>query len=385
LKIPSGAACCAPLESNVKPRGVILYFSGALITFSVLFSRPIAAQNLTLEGQTGGFLTPTAYVVYAEKGQFFSHPAVGFHFIDASKVIGNIETLSITESFASRAEAGYTRSIHQFGDSGPSTTVMANAVLGSTSSASAVAVTPDFSQLWHFNGMNVFHGKVVIFKDGQFGRWMPGIAVGGVVRTNDKFVTGAAGQQAVLLYDQYCINTKACTPVAVPAVKAYTNGDVYIAVTKTWAKKPVPFLANIGWKATNATIFGIGGQSTRFGGRFFGGLGIPLPISHGLVAVPSMGFTQEPRTAKGLGPSAPAGIPFVGGKADLPTTLDYAVRVTQREHPHFAFDIGIGQVAGDIGTIPSLTYLPAPYPSVVYVPVDLQARKVMGLGLSYRY
>ena len=369
----------------MKPRGVILYFSGALITFSVLFSRPIAAQNLTLEGQTGGFLTPTAYVVYAEKGQFFSHPAVGFHFIDASKVIGNIETLSITESFASRAEAGYTRSIHQFGDSGPSTTVMANAVLGSTSSASAVAVTPDFSQLWHFNGMNVFHGKVVIFKDGQFGRWMPGIAVGGVVRTNDKFVTGAAGQQAVLLYDQYCINTKACTPVAVPAVKAYTNGDVYIAVTKTWAKKPVPFLANIGWKATNATIFGIGGQSTRFGGRFFGGLGIPLPISHGLVAVPSMGFTQEPRTAKGLGPSAPAGIPFVGGKADLPTTLDYAVRVTQREHPHFAFDIGIGQVAGDIGTIPSLTYLPAPYPSVVYVPVDLQARKVMGLGLSYRY
>ncbi len=73
------------------------------------------AQNLTLEGQTGGFLTPTAYVVYARKGQFFSHPAVGFHFIDAATVIGNIETLSVTESFANRAEAGYTRSIHQFG------------------------------------------------------------------------------------------------------------------------------------------------------------------------------------------------------------------------------------------------------------------------------
>jgi hypothetical protein len=158
-----------------------------------------------------------------------------------------------------------------------------------------------------------------------------------------------------LLYDQYCINTRSCAPVAVPAAQSYTNGDVYIAVTKTWAKKPVPFLANIGWKATNATIFGIGGQSTRFGGRFFGGLGIPLPIVHGIVAVPSAGFTQEPRTSKGLGPNAPAGIPFVGGKADLPTTLDYAVRVTQREHPHFAFDIGIGQVAGNIGTIPSLT------------------------------
>jgi hypothetical protein len=156
-------------------------------------------------------------------------------------------------------------------------------------------------------------------------------------------------------------------------------------VTKTWAKKPVPFLANIGWKATNGTIFGIGGQSTRFGGRLFGGLGIPLPIGHGIVAVPSAGFTQEPRTSKGLGPNPPAGIPLVGGKADLPTTMDYAVRVTQREKPHFAFDIGIGQVAGNIGSIPSPTYLPAGYPQVVYVPVNLQARHVVGLGISYRY
>jgi len=172
------------------------------------------------------------------------------------------------------------------------------------------------------------------------------VAVGGVVRTGDKFVTGEAGVIAVQLYDQYCLETSSCAPVAVPAAKSYTNGDVYVAVTKTWAKKPVPFLANLGWKATNATIFGIGGQSTRFGGRFFGGLGIPLPITHGIVAVPSVGFTQEPRTSKGLGPNPPNGIPLVAGKADLPTTLDYAVRFTQREHPHFAFDIGIGQVRG---------------------------------------
>jgi hypothetical protein len=357
----------------------------AFVAITLLPCSRLSAQNLTLEGQTGGFLTPTAYVVYGEKGHFFSHPAVGVHFINASKVIGNIETLSITESFANRAEVGYTRSFHQFGDSGSGTTVLANAVLGSTSSATAVPVTPDFSQLWHASGMNVFHGKVVVFKDGQFGQAMPGLAVGGVVRTDDKFVTGEAGQQAVLLYDQYCINTKLCAPVAVPAAKSYTNGDIYVAVTKTWAKKPVPFLANIGWKATNATIFGIGGQSTRFGGRLFGGLGIPLPLGHGIVAVPSAGFTQEPRTSKGLGPNAPAGIPFVAGKADLPTTLDYAVRVTQREHPHFAFDIGIGQVAGNIGYIPSLTYLSAPYPPVVYIPVNLQARKVVGMGLSYRY
>ena len=213
----------------MKLRVLVLYLF-AFFAIAVLPCSQINAQNLTLEGQTGGFLTPTAYVVYAEKGQFFSHPAIGVHFINSSKVIGNIETVSITESFASRAEVGYTRSIHQFGDSGSGTKVMANAVLGSTSPATAVPVTPNFSQLWHFSGMNVFHGKVVIFNDGQFGKAMPGVAIGGVVRTDDKFVTGAAAQQAALLYDQYCINTRLCTPIVVPAAKGYTNGDIYIAV-----------------------------------------------------------------------------------------------------------------------------------------------------------
>ncbi len=337
------------------------------LAVALLTTPQLSAQNLTLEGQTGGFLTPTAYVVYMEKGQTFSHPAIGFHFIDASAVIGNVETFSITEGFANRAEAGYTRSVHQFGNQ-PATT----------------ATPLGLSNLWNYSGMNVFHGKVIAIRDGQFGEWMPGIAVGGVVRTSDHFVSGAANKMLT------------------GTDKSYTNGDAYVAVTKTWAKKPVPFLANIGWKATNATIFGLGGQSTRFGGRFFGGLGIPLPLGHGIVAVPSAGFTQEPKTSANLNTLLnaalyqceallacnPASYPLMS--AHIPTTLDYAVRVTQREHPHFAFDIGIGQVAGNIGSI----YVANPYfnpsipaygPPVVTTPVNLQARKVVGMGLSYRY
>ncbi len=356
-----------------------------LLAVALLASRQLNAQYLTLEGQTGGFLTPTAYVVESAKGHVLSHPAVGVHFIDAKAVIGDFETLSITEGFGNRAEAGYTRSVHQLGNSGPTTVVMGNFVEGSTAAATAYPVTPDFSQLWNANGMNIFHGKVVAIKDGQFGAWSPGLAVGGVVRTGDKFVTGEAGPIAVEFYDQYCEETSLCAPVAIPAVKNYTNGDIYLAVTKTYAKKPVPFLANFGWKATNATIFGIGGQSTRFGGRFFGGLGIPLPLGKSIVAVPSAGFTQEPGTSKGLGTNPPNGIPLVAGKADLPTTVDYAVRVTQREHPHFAFDIGIGHVAGNIGTIPQPTYLPSPNPQTVFIPVNLEAQKVVGMGFSYRY
>ena len=309
---------------------------------ALLFAGRLNAQNLTLEGQTGGFLTPTAYVVYTAKDHFFSHPAVGYHFIDTSKVIGDIQTFSIVEGFANRAEVGYTRSVHTDGNSN-------------------VASEGAFSQLWNYNGMNIFNGKVVAIKDGQFGPWTPGLAAGFVVRTGDKFVSSAVSQELG------------------GSGNAYTNEDLYAAVTKTWLHPPLPFLVNLGWKATNASIFGIGGQSTRFGGRVFGGLGIPLPGPWKTAIVPSAGFTQEPPTSKNLGAI------LVGGKAHLPTTLDYAVRVTQKEAPHFAFDIGIGQVAGMIGTAELPTGLPAPYPAVLLVPVNLDARHVLGMGLSYRY
>jgi hypothetical protein len=304
----------------------------------MLLGSRLDAQHLTLEGQTGGFLTPTAYVVYTDKGHVFSHPAVGYHFVNTSNVIGNVQTVSFVEGFANRAEVGYTRSIHTLGNSAA------------------------FSSLWNYDGMNIFSGKVVALKEGTGGELVPGIAVGGIVRTGDHFVSGALNKELGLGSDT-----------------ANTNEDLYIAATKTWLKPPLPLLLNFGWKATNASIFGLGGQSTRFGGRAFGGVGIPLPLGHGLAAVPSAGVTQDQPQVKNLGAI------LVGGKAHIPTTLDYAVRITQKEKPHFSFDIGIGQVAGNIGQTAVATGLPAPYPPVVLVPVDLKARKVLGMGLSYRY
>jgi hypothetical protein len=337
------AGDCTPQELNkVTLRMIHKLFVCGFLAVALLTTRQLNAQYLTLEGQTGGFLTPTAYVVESEKGHVFSHPAVGVHFVGSQAVIGNIETFSVTEGFANRAEAGYTRSVHQLGNE--------TTGLG-------------LSYLWDYNGMNVFHGKVVGIKDGQFGPWTPGVAVGGVVRTGDKFVSG---------YLVYALSGGALPP------KAYTNGDAYISVTKTWAKKPVPFLANIGWKLTNAEIFGIGGQSTRLIGRFYGGLGIPLPIGKSLVAVPSAGFTQEPPQVVNLSVILIDPTTYANpSPAHIPTTLDYAVRVTQREHPHFSFDIGVGQIAGQIGYTDPV--LPPLYP------VNLQARHVVGTGLSYRY
>jgi hypothetical protein len=302
----------------------------------------LTAQHLTLEGQTGGFLTPSAYVVETEKGHFFSHPAFSYHFIGAATVIGNVHTFSVVEGFGNRAEAGYTRSVH---------------TLGQTTATAQGA----FSQLWNYDGMNIFSGKLVVLKDAQLGRFAPGLATGAVVRTGDHFVSGHLNKALGLGADT-----------------GYTNEDVYVAATKTWLKPPVPLFLNFGWKATNAVIYGLGGQSTRFGGRFFGGIGIPLPGPYKTAIVPSVGFTQEPKTAVNMKYILPGGV-------HLPTTMDYAVRVTQAHHPHFSYDIGIGQVAGNIGTAVLATGLPSPYPATVSMPVNLQARKVLGMGLSYRY
>ena len=329
-------------DRQLFPIGVVILHLKTLLKIALcsvlaaaIFTPQAQAQHFTLEGQTGGFLTPTAYVVYSVKGQTFSHPAVGYHFIGASKVIGDIQTVSITEGFANRAEAGYTRSVHLKGDSAA------------------------FSGLWDFAGMNIFHGKAVAIKDGQFKSWLPGVAVGGVVRTGDHFVSGALDG------------------------KTYTNGDVYVAATKLSIKPPVPFMLNFGWKATNASIFGIGGQSPRFGGRLFGGLGFPLPGPWKTAIVPSAGFTQQPPTVKNLGPVSTTSVYLIAGKAHLPTTMDYAVRITQAEHPHFSFDIGVGQVAGNIGT----TLVPTGVAANPYTPlvINLQARHVVGMGFSYRY
>lgn len=315
---------------------------GGCIAATLFAACAANAQNLTLEGQTGGFITPTAYVVYSAKDQKFSHPAVGYHFINASKVIGNVHTFSIAEGFANRAEVGYTRSVHTTGNSAA------------------------FSGLWHYAGMNIVSGKAAAVKDGQFGAWTPGVAVGGLVRTGDKFVSGALNEEETGI------------------LKSYTNGDVYAVATKTWLHPPVPFLLNFGLKFTNASIFGLGGQATRFGGRLFGGLGIPVPGPFHTAIVPAIGFTQQPPQVKNLSAILFNTSTFASGApAHIPTTMDYAVRVTQKDNPHFAFDIGVGHVAGTIGTTAVATGVPtSPY---VLVPVDLKANAVFGTGLSFRY
>src|ERR1700761_899425 len=99
----------------LKSSALIRIAGATLIATGVFAAARLNAQNLTLEGQTGGFITPTSYVVLSEPDHVWSHPAVGFHFVNASSVIGYVYTFSIEEGIANRAEFGYTRSVHTEG------------------------------------------------------------------------------------------------------------------------------------------------------------------------------------------------------------------------------------------------------------------------------
>ena len=319
---------------NLSITSITQRFLPCICLVAMLFAvNRLSAQNLTLEGQTGGFITPTAYVVYSAEGKKLSHPAVGYHFVNTAAVIGNVQTFSITEGIANRAEVGYTRNVHTLGNSAA------------------------FSSLWDYSGMNVFHGKVVALKEGKWSELMPGIGVGFVVRTDDHFVSGALDKKIYGVDQAYTKlrrvhrgNEDVAQTSGSAAAELRLQGDKCVDL------RPGRAVDSQQW-AVSLAVWGFRCRSVMV-----------------WAAVPSAGFAQQPPQVVNL-----SRILFPPGSgAHIPTTMDYAVRVTQRENPHFTFDVGIGQVAGQIGYTAVKTGVANP-PYVV-VPVDLEARHVLGIG-----
>src|ERR1035441_5284020 len=92
---------------------------------------PLAqAQSLAYEGPTGIFVTPLASTA-SSPAHGAGHPVIAYHVLDGGPVIGTFNTVSFTEGFAKRFEAGYTREDHAAGS------------------------TPAFSPLWT-DGFNIF-------------------------------------------------------------------------------------------------------------------------------------------------------------------------------------------------------------------------------------
>lgn len=282
-----------------------LYSSALLVS---LFAAFAAAQSLNWEGQTGVFVTPLAYTAASPKHSV-GRPIVAYHFLNAGPVLGGFHTASVTAGLASRVEFGYTRAFHARGTS--------------------AALSP----LWN-GGFNIVHAKVNVVPENAGKRnWLPAISAGFVARTPVRHVSGVLGGTD------------------------YSSGDFYLVATKTVTQtRKVPLVLNLGYKATNASVFGLAGVAPSYRGRLFGAAAFVVKGPARSTLIFGSEFAQQPREIRNL----PGAV--------IPTTITYAARILPRESSRFNIDFGVAQAAGKI--------LPG---------VDVKVRHQFALGVSYGF
>jgi hypothetical protein len=249
-----------------------------------------AAQALNMDGQSGIFFQPWADVVPSAAGKF-NGPTVSFHIVDAGPVAGDYLNTGIEEGFGNWLEFGFTRNNHTDGGD------------------------PAISPLFNFAGMNMFNVKAKVLAAGSHGRkYLPAISVGGVLRTNDPFVSQAA------------------------AHKNATNGDIYLVGSKLFVfGTKFAFLLNGGVRGTNAEKYGYGGNALNWQARAFGGIAFPIPIKKLVIIAPTFEIDQEPEKLKYV------------PTATVPTDLIYAVRISHAPDSRWSFDIGTGHIGATLG------------------------------------
>jgi len=294
------------IQPNLRQR---VRFAAVLFASLAYFgaARSSEAQSLNWEGQTGVFVTPLAYTAPSSPGKS-GRPVLAYHFLNAGEVLGNFHTTSVTIGLLGRTEFGYTRTFHQPGD------------------------TAGLSPLWS-GGFNIVHGKVNLVRENAGKqKWVPALSAGFVARTGVSHVSG------------------------VLADKKYNNGDFYLVATKTVTQvKGLPLVFNLGYKATNAQVFGLAGNAPAYTGRLFGAAAFVLKGPAGSQLIFGSEFAQQPRQVQNL----PGAI--------VPTTITYAARIVPlAEKAKFNIDFGVAQAAGKI--------LPG---------VDLKVRHQFALGISY--
>jgi Protein of unknown function (DUF3034) len=247
-------------------------------------------QALNMDGQSGIFFQPWADVVPSAAGKF-AGPTVSFHVVDAGPVAGDYLNVGVEEGFGNWLEFGFTRNNHTDGGD------------------------PAISPLFNFAGMNIFNFKTKVLSSNSHGRkYLPAISVGGVLRTNDPFVS-----QSVVH-------------------KNATNGDVYFVATKLFVfGSKFAFLLNGGVRGTNAQKYGYGGNTLNWQARAFGGIAFPIPIGNLLIVSPTFEIDQEPEKIKYV------------PTATVPTDLIYAVRISHAPDSRWSFDIGTGHVGATLG------------------------------------
>jgi hypothetical protein len=286
-----------------------------LLGLSPLTGAFLRAQNLSYEGPTGIFITPLASTA-ASPAKGAGHPVIAYHVLAGGPVIGTFNTVSITEGFAKRFEAGYTREDHAAGS------------------------TAGLNTLWT-DGLNIFHAKAnVVAENAGKTKWVPGISIGGVVRTNDSNVfNGANGQTRI-------------------------NGDIYLVATKIVTQtKKVPLVLNAGLRGTNASLWGLGGNAPEFSVRAFGAVAFVFTGPHKSTIIVGSEAAQQPQRILATSASG-----VQSSVLDIPTSVDYAIRIVPIAERKLNIDLGILQAAGRIAPT-----------------VDLKARAQFAFGISYGF
>src|SRR5579863_4871145 len=144
------------------------HISAAVVLAASLCTGRMDAQALNMDGQSGIFFQPWAEVVPSATGKF-GGPTLSFHIVDAGPVAGDYLNIGIEQGFGNWLEFGFTRSNHTDGGD------------------------PAISPLFNFAGMNIFNVKAKVLSANSHGqKYLPAISVGGVLRTNDPFVSQSA-------------------------------------------------------------------------------------------------------------------------------------------------------------------------------------------------
>lgn len=329
---------------------------------ALILISPLAwSQGLSYEGPTGIFITPTAYVSPSPSNGI-GRASGSFHFLDGGPVLGDFSTASVTVGFAKRFEAGYTAEIHANG------------------------TNPVLSELWR-DDFSIVHGKANVIPENMFGwKWVPAVSAGGVFRFNDKDLFNGGA-------DMPTSPTNLASLLEVEEKDGHYertwNGDGYVVATKTitqvWSRMPITVSGGV--RATDAVLWGLGGDAPLFKARGFGSAAAEFTLPYGIKVIPTAEFSQQPHQIKYGGHSTAVGgnPPGTGTRnfysiLDVPDSEAYAVRIIPSPKYRLNLDAGVLHAGNNIGSIPANLNT-----SGTAIPIRLDAKARAVFGASYNF
>jgi hypothetical protein len=353
----------------------------AILVFSFAALTARAQTNLSYEGPTGVFMTPTAYTAAsAGTAHGVGLPAVGFHFLAGGPVLGDFSTLSITEGLAKRFEVGITGEFHAGGSEfnpdydGDFYEIQSN---------SSTIFTSDF---------NILHAKAILVDENAGGhKFIPSVAVGGIYRFADHMNTNLCN-----LLDYYY---EECNEYGGSGtyyhwrygVKA-ASYDIYLVASKTFTQfiPKVPMVLTAGVRETDSTLWGMAGAAPNVTGRGFGSLAFVIPGPYKSTITPAIEVAKQPRTMMAYGWAED----YAGGwheferegLGDFPTTEAYVLHIAPCPKFKANIDLGVIHLGGNVFNDYENEgdYTSADSSTSAYN-LSINARARMFFGLSYKF